>query len=152
MKIPRNLFLQLFVQPALELAHLPAAQASHMNVIPRTVRLVVVPIATQMQQVQFVNQAMLFEQINGAVDGNQVHARVDPLRALQDLIDVQVLLCIVHHLQNHAPLPRQADASCAQRLLQSASGFRGIESLTGRSPVLWGCGHAAISEDALEAS
>src|SRR5258708_20852322 len=66
-KIPRNLLLQLFVQPALELAHFPAAQARHMNVVAGTMRLVVVPVAAQMQQVQLFNQAMFFEEFNRAL-------------------------------------------------------------------------------------
>src|SRR5258708_29221304 len=60
-KIPRNLLLQLFVQPALEFAHFPAAQTRHMNVVAGTMGLVLVPVAAQMPQFQFVNQAMVFE-------------------------------------------------------------------------------------------
>jgi hypothetical protein len=66
-----------------------------------------------------------------------VHALIDLLRAFQDLIDVQVLLGVVHHLQNYTPLPREADTLRAQCLLQPASGFCGVKSLTGRNPVLW---------------
>src|SRR6266403_1145123 len=54
-EIARDLFLQLFVQAALEFAHFPASQASHMNVIPRPMRFVVMPVAAQMQQIQLVN-------------------------------------------------------------------------------------------------
>jgi hypothetical protein len=152
MKVARDLFLQLFVQAALKLAHFPTPQTRHVDVIPRTVSFIIVPIAAQVQQVQLVNQAMFFEQINRAVDGNQMDALIDLLRAFQDLIDIQVLLGIIHNLQNHAPLPRQPDTFGAQRLLQTAGSFRGIESLAGRNPVLWCCRHAAVSEGALQAS
>jgi hypothetical protein len=90
-----------------------------------------------MQQVQLVDQAMFFEQINRAVDGNQMHAPINLLSPLQDLIDIQVLLGVIHYLQNHAPLPRKTNALRAQRVLQITSSLRGVESLTGRSPVLW---------------
>src|SRR5262249_31020665 len=48
-KVARNLFLQLFVQSAFELPHFAALQARHMDMIPRPVRLVVVPVAAQVQ-------------------------------------------------------------------------------------------------------
>ena len=78
-----------------------------------------------------------FSKINRAVDRNQMHALIDLLSPLQNLIDVQMLLRVIHHLQNHASLPRQANSLRAQRLLQTSSSFRGIESFAGRSPVLW---------------
>jgi hypothetical protein len=152
MKVTRNLLLQLFVQAALKLAHFTTPQTCYVDVVSRTMRFVIVPIAAQVQQVQLVNQAVFFEQINGAVDGNQVHALIDLLRAFQNLIDIQVLLGVIHNLQYHAPLPRQPDALGAQPLLQTAGSFRGIESLTSRNPVLWCCRHAAVSEGALQAS
>jgi len=36
-----------------------------------------------------------------------MHVGIDSLRALQNLIHVEVLLGRIHHAQNHAPLPRQ---------------------------------------------
>src|SRR5438270_9699668 len=56
-EIPRNLLLQLLVKRALKLADLPAAQARHVNVVPRPMRLVVVAVAAQMQQVQLIDQS-----------------------------------------------------------------------------------------------
>jgi len=76
-----------------------------MDVVARPVRLIVVPVSAQMQQVQLIDQSMFFEEVNRAVDRNKVHAGIYLLRALQNLVHVQVLLGVVHHLQNHAPLP-----------------------------------------------
>src|SRR2546426_10545164 len=47
-KIARDLLLQLLVQAAFEFPNLAAAQARHMNVIARTVRLVIVAIPAKM--------------------------------------------------------------------------------------------------------
>jgi hypothetical protein len=123
-----------------------------MDMISRAMGFVIVTIAAQVQQVQLVNQAMFFEQVDGAIDSDQVHALINFLGTLQDLVHIQMLLGVIHNLQNDAPLPRQANSLRAQRLLQAASGFCGVESFTGRNPVLWGCGHAAVSEGACRAS
>ena len=78
---------------------------------------------------------MLLEQINRAVDGNQVNARVNFLRSLENLIDVQMLLRIVHHLQDDAALTGHADATGRHSLLNLASCLGGIEALAGGNPV-----------------
>jgi len=54
------LFFQLFVQTTLKLAHFPTPQTRYVDVVSRTMRFVIVPIAAQVQQVQLVNQAMFF--------------------------------------------------------------------------------------------
>ncbi len=130
MEVPRNLFLQLLVQPALKLSHLAATQARHVNVISRPVRLVVMPVAAQMQQIQLINQSLFFEKINRSVDGNEVHARIDFLRPRQNLIYVQMLLRGIHHLQNDTPLPRHAYATRSHSLLNPTSCLCSIEALT----------------------
>jgi hypothetical protein len=140
-KIPRDLFLQLLVQAAFEFAHLSATQTGHVNVIARAVRLVIVPVAAKVEQIQFVDQALLFEQINRAVDGDEVDARVNLLSAFQDLVHIQMLLSIVHHLQNDAALPGHADSARGHRLLKFSGCFRGIEALTGGNPVSRRCSH-----------
>src|SRR6267154_795307 len=144
-EIARDLFLQLFVQAALELAHLAASQACHVYVIPRPVRFVVVPVAAKMQQIQLVNQALFFKKINRAVNGNEVNAGVDFLRARQNLIHVQMLLGVIHHLQDHPPLPRHADTTSRRRLLKLAGCFCGVEPLTRGYAVGWRCSHSQFS-------
>jgi hypothetical protein len=46
-----------------------------------------------------------------------VNSGIDFLSALEDLVDIQVLFCVIHHLQNDAPLPGQANATLGHRLL-----------------------------------
>jgi hypothetical protein len=65
-----------------------------------------------------------------------VHPGINLLRPLENLVNVQVLLGVIHHLQNNPPLPGQADAPLSQRLLQFSGSFRGIDSLAGGRPVL----------------
>jgi len=134
-EVPCDLFLQLFVQAALEFADFAATQAGDVDVVPRTVSFVVVPVAAEMQQIQLVDQTLFFKKINRAVNGNQVNARIDFLRSREDLIHVQMLLGSIHHLQDHAALTGHADTAGCHSLLKLAGCFRGIEALTGGNPV-----------------
>jgi hypothetical protein len=134
-EVARDLFLQLFVQAAFEFAHLAATQTRYMDVIPWPVRFVVVPVAAQMQQIQFVNQTLLFKKINRAVNGNEVYASIDFLCPREDLIHVQMLFGIIHHLQDNAALTGHADATGSHRLLKFTSCLGSIEALTSRNPV-----------------
>lgn len=106
-----------------------------MNVVTRSMTFVVVSIAAQMEQVEFVNETVFFQQVYGAVNRDEVDARIDFLRAFENLVHVEMLLGLVHHLQNDAPLPRQPDAQPPNGLLQPTSGFRGVEPLTGGNPM-----------------
>src|SRR5439155_313747 len=82
-EVPRDLVFQLFVEAAFEFADLAAPQAGHVNVVPRTVRLVIVAVSAQVQQIQLIDQAFFFQQVDGSVDGDDVHARVNFLRPLE---------------------------------------------------------------------
>jgi hypothetical protein len=90
-----------------------------------------------MQQIEFVDQAMFFEEINGAVNGNEVNVGVCLLCALEDLIHVEMLLGVVHHLQNDAPLSRKPNPQPPDGLLQSAGSFGGVKAFTTGNPVRW---------------
>jgi hypothetical protein len=129
------LFLQLFVQAAFEFADFAATQAGDVDVIPRPVSFVVVPVAAKMQQIQLVDQALLFKKINRAVNSDEVHARIDFLRSLENLIHVQMLLGVIHHLQDDSALPGHANAAGSHSLLNPAGCLGGIEALTGGNPV-----------------
>src|ERR1700716_1954535 len=59
-EVAGDLLFQLFVEAALKFADFAATQASHMNMIPRAVTLVVVAIATQMQQIQLIDESLFF--------------------------------------------------------------------------------------------
>ena len=109
--------LQLFVQAAFEFADLAAAQAGNVDVVPRPMRLVIVAVAAQMKQIQLIDEALFFQQVNRAVNRNEVYSRVHLLRPLENLIHVQMLLGVVHHLQNHSPLARHSNPARSHRLL-----------------------------------
>jgi hypothetical protein len=141
MKVTSDLFLQLFVQPAFKFSDFATSQTRHVDVIARSMRFVVVPVTAEMQQVQLVNQALLLKKVDCPVYGNEVHARIKLLRSRQDLIHVQMLLGVVHYLQDHAPLPGHADAAASHSLPELTGRLGGVKALTGRNPVGGGSSH-----------
>ncbi len=66
------------------------------------------------QQIEFVNEAIAFEHVQCAVDGDAVDVGIELLRAIQDGSGIEVALGIVHHLQQDFSLPRQAHAAPGQ--------------------------------------
>jgi hypothetical protein len=87
------------------------------------------------QQVKLINKTKFLEEIYRTVDGDKMDAGIDFLRALENLIHVQVLLGGIHNFEDDAPLPREPDAALANGLLQFSSCLRGIEALARRNPV-----------------
>jgi hypothetical protein len=88
-----------------------------------------------MQQIQFVNEALLLQQVNRAVHRNEVNIRINSLGPGKNLIHVQVLLGVIHYLENHAALPGHADSARGYRLLKLTRCLCGIEALPGGHPV-----------------
>src|SRR5712675_2019068 len=101
-------------------------------------------IAAQMEQIQFVDQAVAFEQIDGAVDGDAMNARVEFLGAIEDSAGVEMALGVVHDFQEDFALPGQSDATLGQRFLQTARAVVGVDSLAGGNSMCGG-GHGSVS-------
>ena len=65
-----NLPLQFLVELAFEFANFSASHASHVDMVARAVALVKVTVATKVKKIEFVNQALAFQQIEGSIDGD----------------------------------------------------------------------------------
>src|ERR1700730_5819772 len=103
--------------------------------IPRPMALVVMPVPAQMQQIQLINQSLFFEEVNRAVNGYEVHIRINLARTLQNLVHIEMLLRVIHDLQYHASLPRHPQATFCHSLLQPPGGLCGVDALPGGRPV-----------------
>jgi hypothetical protein len=98
--------------------------------------LVKVGLATDVHQVQLVNQTMPFQQTEGAIDSYPVNARVLLLGFAENLAGIQVLFCGFNDAKDCPPLARQSNATGCQFSQQVAwrLGFRqghGISSAIG---------------------
>jgi hypothetical protein len=105
---------------------------------------IVVAVAAEMEEVELVDEAFFFEEVDGAVDGDEVDGRVHFLGAFEDLIDVEVLLGVVHDFKDHAALAGEADSLFADGFLQVAGGFGGVDAFAGRDSVCRGSRHERI--------
>jgi hypothetical protein len=141
-----DLLFQLLVQVRLEFADGSTLQASDVDVVAGTVAFVEVLVAAQVEQVQFVNQAVAFEQVDGAVDGHAVDARVELLRAIENRSGVEMALGVVHHLEENFSLARQADAALGEGFLETAGAVMGVDSLAGGNSMCCG-GHDSARAD-----
>ena len=94
-----DLLHQLLVEFAFEFTDLPAAEAGDMNMVTRPVTLVKMAFTPKMEQVEFVNQAMPFEKVDGPIDGDASDARINFLSAAQDLTRIQMATSSFHHLK-----------------------------------------------------
>src|SRR5260370_1313760 len=76
-----------------------------MDMIPRPVRFVVMPVAAQMQQIQLVNQPLFLKKIDAGVHLVTVYRTIDLLKK-QGLIDELDLLHLRgdrHYYETHGP-------------------------------------------------
>jgi hypothetical protein len=140
-EVAGDLFLELFVEAAFKFADFAATQAGDVDMVARAVGFVVVAVAAEMQEIKFVDEAVFFEEIDGAVDGDEMDAGIDFYGAVEDLVDVEVLFGGVHDLENDATLASEANAALAEGLLEVSGGFGGVDALSGRNAVVERGGH-----------
>jgi hypothetical protein len=126
--IAGNLLLELLVETGLEFADLTATEAGDVDVIARPVGFVVVAIAAEMEKIELVDETFFFEEVDGAVDGDEMDFRTDFLCTLEDLIDVEMGFGGVHDLEDDTALAGQTDAALAQGFLEMARGFGGVDA------------------------
>jgi len=131
-EVAGDLFLELLVKAGLEFADLAAAQAGYVDVVAWAMGFVVVAVAAKVEKVEFVDESFFLEEIDGAIDGDQVHGGVNFLRAGEDLVDIKMLLGVVHDFQDDAALAGEADALLAQSFLEAAGGLGSVEAFAGR--------------------
>jgi hypothetical protein len=133
-----DLGFQLLVEFAFEFAYFAAADAGHVNVVAGSVAFVEMAIAAEMQQVELVYEAVAFEQIKSAIDGDSGYARVELLGALENFVGVQVATGGVHYLQEDAALASEADAAGAEFTFEMAREF--VIDAFASGDAMCGCG------------
>ena len=138
-----DLLFELFVEAGFEFADFAAAQTGDVDMIARAVGFVIVAIAAEVEEVEFVDEALALEKIDGAIDGDEMDFGINFLGAIEDLVDVEVLLGGVHHLENDAALAGEADAACTQGILQMALGSGRVNAFAGGDAVRGSRRHGA---------
>jgi len=140
------LLFELFVQAGFEFANLAAAETRDMDVIARAVGFVIVAIAAKVEEIEFVDETFFFEEVDGAIDGDEMDFGADFLGALEDLVDVEMLLGGVHDLENDAALACEPNAPLAEGIAELARGCGGVDAFAAGDPARWSGGHRATLE------
>ncbi len=143
-EVAGNLFLELLVEAGFEFADFAAAETGDMNVVAGAVGFVVVAVAAEVEKVEFVDEAFFFEEINGAVNGDEMDGGIDILSAGEDLIHVEMLLGSVHNFEDDAALAGEANSLFTQGLLEMAGGIGGVDAFAGRDAMGGGSGHERV--------
>ena len=71
-----DLGFELLVKFAFEFADFAAADAGYVDVVARAMGFVEMAIAAEMQEIEFVYQAVALEEIEGAIDGDASYAGI----------------------------------------------------------------------------
>jgi hypothetical protein len=114
------------------------------DVVAGAVGFVVVAVAAEVEEVELVDEAFFFEEVDGAVDGDEMDSGVHFLGAFEDLIDVQVLLGVVHDFEDDAALAGEANSLLAEGFLQVAGGVGGVDAFAGGDAMCGRGGHERI--------
>src|SRR5215831_19643046 len=88
-----------------------------------------------MQQIQLVDQAVLLEKLQRAINRNTSNIRIDLLRQLQYFPGVKMLRCAFDYLQDNAALPSETNSTKSELSLQPARRFVLIDSFARGNPV-----------------
>jgi hypothetical protein len=133
-----DLGLQLLVEFAFEFADFTAADAGYVDVVARAVAFVEMAIAAEMQEIELVDEAVAFEEIESAIDGDAGYTRIELLGALQNFVGVQVTAGCVHDLEQDAALASEANAAGAELAFEMTREFV-IDAFAGGDAMCW-CG------------
>jgi hypothetical protein len=143
-EVAGDLFFELFVEAGFEFADFAAAEAGYVDVVAWAVGFVIVAVAAQVEEIELVDKAFFFEEVDGAVDGDEMNGGVHFLGAFENLVDVEVLLGVVHDFEDDATLASEANSLFAEGFLQVAGGIGGVDAFARRDPMCGGGRHEGI--------
>jgi hypothetical protein len=138
-----DLLFKLFVNFGFKFADGAALQAGDVDVVARTVAFIKMLVAAQVQKIEFVDQAVALQQVERAINGDAMNARIDFHGAVEDRAGVEVALGAVHDLENNSALAREADAAFGEGFLKAAGTRVGVDAFAGGDSMCGG-GHLTI--------
>lgn len=135
-----NLALQFLVEFAFKLANLSASHARYVDMVAWAMAFVEMAVAAQVKKVEFVNQALAFQQVERAIHGDASDPGIHFLGAFEDFARVQMATRGFHHLQQDTALAREANAAGAELTLQPTRSFV-VDALAGGYTMCWSSRH-----------
>jgi len=98
------------------------------DVVAGAVGFVVMAVTAEVKEIELVDKAFFFEEVDGAVDGDEMNSGVHFLGAFKNLVDVEVLFGVVHDFEDDAALAGEANSLFAESFLQVAGGVGGVDA------------------------
>jgi hypothetical protein len=99
-----DLSLEAIEKVTFEFRDFATTQTSHVDMVTLRTPLVKMLFALHMHQVEFVHQAVTFQQVQGAINSDAINLRIQLPRLPQYLAGIQVLLGGFYDAKNRAPL------------------------------------------------
>jgi hypothetical protein len=110
-----DLIAEILYRIAKELLDGAALEADHVGVSPLQARLVVVLFAFVVQQVEFVDQAFLFQYFERAVNRDAIDLGIALLSQLEQLVGVEMPVSVVDDFKQQLTLPGEPNSMGLQR-------------------------------------
>ena len=129
----------------LKLADFSAFQAGHVDVVAGAVAFVEMLVSTEVQKIEFVDEAVALEQVQSAINGDTMNARVDFLGAFQNGAGVEVAFGIVHDFEQDFSLAGKANAALFEGGLEAAGALVRVDALAGGDSMCGGGGHVRLA-------
>jgi hypothetical protein len=123
--IALDLSLEAVEQIAFEFGDLSATETGHVDVISLRATLIKMFFALQVHEIEFIDQPLALEEVEGAVDGDAVDLRIEFLGAAKNSGGIEVLLGGFDDTQDHFALAGHAK-SAGHELGLETSGLLGL--------------------------
>lgn len=94
-----------------ELGDFSTAEACGVDVVTLGFSFVIVSLAMDVHEIEFIDQAMPLEQLESPVNRTAIDRRVEAPRLAQDLRGIEMTRCRLDHLQDRLPLLGQPNSA-----------------------------------------
>ena len=114
-----------------------------MDVVARAMAFVEVLVTPEVQEIEFVDQAVALEQIESAINSDTMNAGIDFLRAFEDGAGIEMAFGIIHYFKQNFSLAREAYAALFEGRLETSRALVRVDAFAGRDSMCGGRGHGA---------
>ena len=116
-----------------------------MDVVAGAMALVEMLVAAEVQEIEFVDEAVALEQVESAINRDTMYAGVDFLGAFEDGAGVEVAFGVVHYIEEDFSLAREAYAAFFQGGLEAAGALVRVNAFAGGDSMCGCGGHDSFS-------
>lgn len=113
--------------------------------VARAVAFVEMLVATEVQEIEFVDEAVALEQVESAINRDSMDAGIDFLRAFKNGAGIEVAFGVVHYFEENFSLAREAYAALFEGGLKAAGALVRVDALASGDSMCGCGGHDSFS-------